>query len=65
MNAGGPVVNQQSWLNGVAMIDHLDSALGFGMTTTHRHEAMNAVRDYAFFDDCGCFHYVSPLRELE
>jgi len=62
VNAGGSVVNQQSWLNGVATIDHMDAALGFGMTTTQRHEAMSEVRDMAFFDDCGCIHYISPLR---
>jgi hypothetical protein len=64
IEAGGPTVNVRSWLEGVAKARPA-SAVTFDMSTTAtRHDAVGAVRDFRFFDNCACFHYTSGLKPV-
>lgn len=65
VEAGGPSVTPASWLDGVANVGELESALTFDMqTTADRHDGVSAIRIVSFFDDCTCFHYTSPLKRV-
>ena len=62
---GGRVVNQRTFLNGVATVGSVPSAGTFDMATTAtRHDGMNATRKTAFFTNCTCFHYTGPLKRV-
>lgn len=62
-DAGGPVVNTASWARGVATISGLGSAKTFLLRTDRRRDAPGVIRGFAYFPDCGCFHYdTDPKR---
>lgn len=65
VEAGGPSVTPESWVQGVANVGQTPSALTFDMATTaDRHDGMGAIRVLRFFDDCTCFHYTSPQKQV-
>jgi hypothetical protein len=62
---GGRIVNQHSWLYGVANVPSLSSALTFDMkTSASRHDGMGAIRNDQFYPNCTCFHYTSGLKKV-
>jgi hypothetical protein len=62
---GGSVVNQRTYLSGVANIGSISSAGTFDMATrADRHDGMNAIKAYAWFTNCSCFHYTSGLKRV-
>jgi hypothetical protein len=61
---GGNIVNQQSWLDGVANVGSVPSAFTFDMTTrADRHDGMGAIRQFGYGKD-GNFHYTSGLKPV-
>jgi hypothetical protein len=65
LEKGGQIVNQRTYLNGVANIGSIGSAFTFDMATrADRHDGMNAIRDNGYATSCHCFRYTSGLKRV-